>query len=482
MAPAVRSVASNALAAIAGAIRDTIRMRTPAGRGNDLHPWHENRQHKQGRSSCADLALLSARFGWYAHAVSAQKRVKTEPAANLDAVLVDIVRLAARNDAAAITRRVRRWVGSPTARRQGLSDTLRGEILAALQATPEQSERTRRTTALQRPVPPAAPQPAGAAPAAEPTLAPTARNTIARVIAEYDSHDALASRGLAPTRSLLLFGPPGVGKTMTAAWIAERLHLPLRPIEPSEIVAGLLGDSARNLTTALREAQQAPCVLLLDEIDAFGKSRDDPHDVGELKRLVTTLLVELDRWPPGKLIIGATNHPGLLDHALGRRFERHVALVPPGEQERAAIITSVLGKHDARISDGTLQTLLALTDGSTGSRLTAIVTAAVRNTILEEEPLKLALLREALPADPLSLPREAKASFAHAASERAGLPAGRSVSCSAARTPLSGACSTPPRPHRPRNGHPERRHPTPTPRARRRAASRARRADHQVAG
>jgi hypothetical protein len=354
--------------------------------------------------------------------MSERKRAKTDPAANLDAVLVDIVRLAARNDAAAITRRVRRWVGSPAARRQGLSDTLRGEILAALQATPDQIERTRRTTVIERPVPPSAPQPAGIGPAAEPALAPAARSAIARVIAEYESHDALASRGLAPTRSLLLSGPPGVGKTMTAAWIAERLSLPLRPIEPSEIVTSLLGDSARNLTTALREAQQIPCVLLLDEIDAFGKSRDDPHDVGELKRLVTTLLVELDRWPAGKLIIGATNHPGLLDHALERRFERHLALVAPGEQERAAIITSVLGEHDACIADGTLQTMLALTHGSTGSRLTAIVTAAVRRMILEGEPLELALLREALPAEPLSLPRETKASFARAAVEHAGLP------------------------------------------------------------
>ncbi len=108
----------------------------------------------------------------------------------------------------------------------------------------------------------------------------------------------LASRGLAPTCSLLLSGPPGVGKTMAATWIADRLGLPLRPIEPSEIVTSLLGDSARNLTTALREAQQIPCVLLLDEIDAFGKSRDDPYYVGELKRLVTTCWLKstVGRW------------------------------------------------------------------------------------------------------------------------------------------------------------------------------------------
>ncbi len=210
---------------------------------------------------------------------------------------------------------------------------------------------------------------------------------------------------------------------MTAAWIADQLDLPLRPIEPSQIVTSLLGDSARNLTGALREAQQTPCVVLLDEIDAFGKSRDDPHDVGELKRLVTTLLVELDRWPAGKLIIGATNHPGLLDHALERRFETHIALTAPGARRaRHDHHDPARRTHEAHIPGGTLQTLLALTDGATGSALSAIVRAAVRNTILEGEPLALALMREALPADPQNLPRQARASFARAASEHAGLP------------------------------------------------------------
>lgn len=361
--------------------------------------------------------------------MSSQKRAKPQASPNLDAVLVDIVRLAAKNDAPAITRRMRRWVGSPAARREGLSETLRGEILAVLQATPDQVKHTRYTTTLEHTAEHtaehtgehAAHQPADATPPAEPTLAPLVRRAIGRVIAEYESHDALAARGLAPTRSLLLSGPPGVGKTMTAVWIANQLELPLRPIEPSQIVTSLLGDSARNLTGALREAQQTPCVVLLDEIDAFGKSRDDPHDVGELKRLVTTLLVELDRWPAGKLIIGATNHPGLLDHALERRFERQIALTAPGGPERATIITTLLAEHDAHIPGGTLHTLLALTDGVTGSALSAIVRAAVRNTILEGDSLALALMREALPADPQNLPRDAKASFARAASEHAGL-------------------------------------------------------------
>jgi hypothetical protein len=345
------------------------------------------------------------------------RRSARRPVPSLEAVLLDIVRLAAKNDAAGITRRVRRWVGSPAARREGLTEALRGEILAALQATPD----SRQTTHLDRGSLETFKAHPEADPSPEPTLAPPARQAMRRIIAEYESHESLAARGLPPTRSLLLSGPPGVGKTMTAAWIADQLALPLLSIEPSEIVTSLLGDSARNLTRALREAQHTPCVVLLDEIDAFGKSRDDPHDVGELKRLVTTLLVELDRWPAGKLIIGATNHPALLDHALERRFERRVALTTPGAEERATIIGALLAEHEALINPGTLRTLLTLTEGASGSRLSGIVKGALRNTILEDEPLQLALMREALPSDPESLPRATRASFARAANEHARL-------------------------------------------------------------
>jgi hypothetical protein len=341
----------------------------------------------------------------------------------LDAVLIDIVRLAAKDDAAGITRRVRRWIGSPAARRDGLSDTLRGEILAALQATPERTPRTRRNTVADPVSRASPPQPATwTGPASRPTLAPPATEALEQVVAEYEQHESLGRHGLAPTRTLLLCGPPGVGKTMTATWISDQLGLPLYAIEPSWIMTSLLGDSARNLTNAFHEAQQTSCVALLDEIDAFGKSRDDPYDVGELKRLVTTLLVELDRWPPGKLLIGATNHPGLLDHALERRFEKRLTLDPPGLEERASIVFDLLHDHQAHISNATLETLLAFTEGRTGSTLRDLVQAAIRNTLLNGGSLELAILQEALPADTDNIPRETKAAFARAAAEKAGLP------------------------------------------------------------
>ncbi len=366
-------------------------------------------------------ALKLCRMQWYAWPMPTQERSKTGQSPSLDAVFVDLVRLAAKNDAPAITRRVRRWVGSPAARRSGLTDTLRGEILAALESTPEHAQRTRRTLQEDHARAPLAPLPQ-TSPPTEPVLPSAVQRALERIVAEYRGQDTLARHGLTPIRTLLLSGPPGVGKTMTAAWVADQLGLPLYSIEPSQIMTSLLGDSARNLIGAFEEAHKTPCVVLLDEIDAFGKSRDDPHDVGELKRLVTTLLVELDRWPAGKLIVGATNHPGLLDHALERRFEQHLTLGPPGADERARIITAFLRAHELEISRGTLQALLELTEGATGSDLVAAVRAAVRTTVLEDEPLELALLREALPTDSSGIPRHVKAAIARAAAEHAGLP------------------------------------------------------------
>jgi len=208
---------------------------------------------------------------------------------------------------------------------------------------------------------------------------------------------------------------------MTAGWLADRLGLPLFAIEPSRVMTSLLGESARNLVSALQEAQEIPCVVLLDEIDAFGKSRDDAQDVGELKRLVTTLLVELDRWPIGNLLIGATNHPGLLDHALERRFERRLWLSLPGESERAAIVSALLDDHKVRVASGTLATLVSITNGRSGSDLRTLVQSGIRSALLAGESIDLAVLREALPTDPQSLPREARADFARAAVKRGGL-------------------------------------------------------------
>jgi SpoVK/Ycf46/Vps4 family AAA+-type ATPase len=358
---------------------------------------------------------------WYVYGMATAKRSKESELSQVEAVLVDIVRLAAREEASSITRRIRRWVGSPAARRGGVSDGLRMEIIRALEVVADEPQRLRRSAVAEFVSPEMATTIDSGEPLSRrPVLAPQVHEALERLANEYERRDELAAHGLVPTRTLLLSGPPGVGKTMTAAWLADRLGLPLLSIEPSRVMTSLLGESARNLVGALAEAREVPSVVLLDEIDAFGKSRDDAQDVGELKRLVTTLLVELDRWPARNLLIGATNHAGLLDHALERRFEMRLALGFPGAQERAQIMADVLGEHAVTLN-GALDALVALTEGRSGSDLRVLMQGGIRSAVLTETPIALTLLRNVLPSDPSGLSRAARSEFAHVANTSGGL-------------------------------------------------------------
>ena len=138
---------------------------------------------------------------------------------------------------------------------------------------------------------------------------------------ERASAALLLDAGLEPPKTLLLSGPPGVGKTVTAGYLAYRLDLPLVTLELAAMMSSFLGKTGQNLRELLDHARASNCVLLLDEFDALAKRRDDQSDVGELKRLVNVLLLELARWPPSAVLVAATNHPQLLDPAVARRFD-----------------------------------------------------------------------------------------------------------------------------------------------------------------
>jgi SpoVK/Ycf46/Vps4 family AAA+-type ATPase len=174
--------------------------------------------------------------------------------------------------------------------------------------------------------------------AREPILPEATRQMLVQIDREYHAVDRLGAVGLAPARTVLFHGPPGVGKTMAARWLAARLDLPLLTLDLATVISSFLGKSGTNVRAALEYAAKAPAVLLLDEFDAVAKRRADDMEIGELKRLVTVLLQSLDRWPEGRLLIAATNHADLLDPAIWRRFDMHVAFPVPGEMERLALL------------------------------------------------------------------------------------------------------------------------------------------------
>jgi len=224
-------------------------------------------------------------------------------------------------------------------------------------------------------------------------LSPPVSAALDEVVAERWRAEELHTAGVGLTRSVLLSGPPGVGKTMAARWLAQSLSLPLVTLDLASVVSSYLGSSGRNIKSVLDYAKSGPCVLLLDEFDAIAKRRDDESDIGELKRIVNVVLVELDRWPDTSLLVAATNHPQLLDSAVERRFDRSIELGLPGWEERVAIL-EYLAEGGNTVGRGVIELVADLTEGTSSSGLTRLWSLCRRRSILQDVPMTDLLIFE----------------------------------------------------------------------------------------
>lgn len=211
---------------------------------------------------------------------------------------------------------------------------------------------------------------------APPIYEPNLELAVNLLVAEHQEADALADKGLTPTRTVLMVGPPGVGKTLTARWIAKRLNLPLLVLDLASVMSSFLGKTGGNLRRALNYARSTPSVLLLDELDAIAKRRDDSAEVGELKRLVTVLLQEIDLWPEGSLLLAATNHSGLLDPAVWRRFEQVLDFPLPTRQALTIACTRLM--EDSEITESEADLIGWLFEGVNMSYFENVVMRARR--------------------------------------------------------------------------------------------------------
>jgi len=164
-------------------------------------------------------------------------------------------------------------------------------------------------------------------------LPPSVARELRELIEEHHRVELLRSYGLHPRHRLLLVGPPGNGKTSVAHGLAHDLMVPLLVIRYEGLIGSYLGETASRLRKVFDYARQRACVLFLDEFDTVGKERGDVHETGEIKRVVSTLLLQMDQLPAHVLVVTATNHAELLDRAVWRRFELRLRLPPPGPRQ-----------------------------------------------------------------------------------------------------------------------------------------------------
>jgi len=166
------------------------------------------------------------------------------------------------------------------------------------------------------------------------------------LVQEHHRSDLLRSYNLEPRNRLLLIGPPGNGKTSLAEAIAEALVVPLLVVRYESVVGTYLGETAVRLRKIFEYASTRKCVLFFDEFETLGKERGDTHETGEIKRVVSSLLLQIDCLPSHVVVIGATNHAELLDRAVWRRFQVRMNLPAPTR----ARLTEWFEKYERRIN------------------------------------------------------------------------------------------------------------------------------------
>jgi len=164
-------------------------------------------------------------------------------------------------------------------------------------------------------------------------LRPEARRVLEEIGREFHGQVELRTRGIRRRSKLIFHGPPGCGKTLTAQALANALRLPMYVVRFDAVVGSYLGQTATHLRQLFQFAESTQCILLFDEIDALGKRRGSPSDVGELDRIVIALMQELELSQIPGFVIATSNIPGSLDDALWRRFDLAVKFAAPSKAE-----------------------------------------------------------------------------------------------------------------------------------------------------
>ncbi len=207
---------------------------------------------------------------------------------------------------------------------------------------------------------------------------------------ELAREDYLVRHGIAPRRKLLFTGPPGCGKSATAEALARELGREFAVVNLSTVVSSFLGDTAKNLSSIFEAASAEPWVVLFDEFDAIGKERAERTDHGELKRVVTAFLQQLDNFLGPSVLVAATNHPDLVDSAVWRRFSIVLQFDPPSVHELRDLLRLKL-RSIKRESGFNIDAAASACKGLTQAEVSQVVEDSYRSHLLHDarRPLKL---------------------------------------------------------------------------------------------
>ena len=203
-------------------------------------------------------------------------------------------------------------------------------------------------------------------------------------IGYYKKRDMLLNAGIETLSSILLYGPPGCGKTTIAQYIASNMELPLVCARLDGMVSSLLGSTAKNIRKIFDFVSSRECILFLDEFDVIAKLRNDKNELGELKRVVNSLIQNIDNLNGDTILIAATNHHEMLDPAIWRRFSKVLRLEKPNEEEIISLVQIILNETENNIlgNPRKLKLLASAFKNFSFSSIKTILLNVIKNTII----------------------------------------------------------------------------------------------------
>lgn len=206
---------------------------------------------------------------------------------------------------------------------------------------------------------------------------------LGRIISEQQNFEKIRAHGLSPRRKLLLVGPPGTGKTMTASALAGELGIPLYVVRLDSLITKFMGETAAKLRQIFDAIRDTRGIYFFDEFDAIGSQRGLQNDVGEIRRVLNSFLQMIEQDNSNSLIIAATNHPEILDYALFRRFDDVIEYGLPNQDQIQAVLKHRLVNFSKSIKSWAQ--LAKEADGLSYAELTKAADDAIKDAIIHDQ-------------------------------------------------------------------------------------------------